>query len=65
MTRNSSHIQVVEEASLKAGGPIEDVAIGISNNLKEIGETIITSGKPSHWARECNKKKNAIKNGKL
>ncbi len=30
---NNSHTEVVEEASLKAGGAKEDVAIGTDNNL--------------------------------
>jgi len=30
---NNSHIEVVEEANLKAGGAKEDVAIGPDNNL--------------------------------
>jgi hypothetical protein len=38
---NNSHTEVVEEASLKAGGAKEDVAIGIDNNLDQILETII------------------------
>ncbi len=38
---NNSHIEVVEEASLKAGGAKEDVAIGIDNNLDQILKTII------------------------
>jgi hypothetical protein len=38
---NNSHIEVVEEASLKAGGAKEDVAIGTDNNLDQILEIII------------------------
>jgi hypothetical protein len=38
---NNSHTEVVEEASLKAGGAKEDVAIGTDNNLDEILETVI------------------------
>jgi hypothetical protein len=38
---NNSHIEVVEEVSLKAGGAKEDVAIGIDNNLDQILKTII------------------------
>ncbi len=30
---NNNHIEVVEEANLKAGGAKEDVAIGTDNNL--------------------------------
>ncbi len=38
---NNNHIKVVEEASLKAGGAKEDVAIGTDNNLDQILETVI------------------------
>jgi hypothetical protein len=38
---NNSHTEVVEEASLKAGGAKEDVAIGTNNNLNQILETVI------------------------
>ncbi len=38
---NNSHTEVVEEASLKAGGAKKDVAIGIDNNLDQILETVI------------------------
>jgi hypothetical protein len=38
---NNSHIEVVEEANLKAGGAKEDVAIGTDNNLDQILKTII------------------------
>jgi len=38
---NNSHTEVVEEASLKAGGAKEDVAIGTDNNLDQILETVI------------------------
>ncbi len=38
---NNSHTKVVEEASLKARGAKEDVAIGTYNNLDQILETII------------------------
>jgi len=38
---NNSHIEVVEEASLKVGGGKEDVAIETDNNLDQILETII------------------------
>ncbi len=41
MTHNNSHTKVVEEASLKAGGAKEDVAIGTDNNLDQILETVI------------------------
>jgi len=37
---NNSHIEVVEEASLKVGGAKEDVAIGTDNNLDQILETL-------------------------
>jgi hypothetical protein len=37
---NNSHTKVVEEASLKAGGAKEDVAIGTDNNLDQILETV-------------------------
>jgi hypothetical protein len=38
---NNSHTEVVEEASLKAGGAKEDVAIRIDNNLDQTLETVI------------------------
>jgi hypothetical protein len=38
---NNSHTEVVEEASLKAGGAKEDVAIGTDNNLDQILKTIV------------------------
>ncbi len=38
---NNSHTEVVEEASLKAGGAKEDMAIGTDNNLDQILETVI------------------------
>ncbi len=38
---NNSHTEVVEEASLKVGGPKEDVAIGTDKNLDQILETVI------------------------
>ena len=39
---NNSHTQVVEEASLKAGGAKEDVALGTDNSQGEqILETVI------------------------
>jgi hypothetical protein len=38
---NNSHTEVVEEASLKARGAKEDVAIGIGNNLDQILEIVI------------------------
>ncbi len=38
---NNSHTEVVEEASIKAGGAKEDVAIGTDNNLDQILETVI------------------------
>jgi hypothetical protein len=38
---NNSHTKVVEEASFKAGGAKEDVAIGTDNNLDQILETVI------------------------
>jgi hypothetical protein len=38
---NNSHTEVVEEASLKAGGAKEDVAIGTDNNLDQILEIVI------------------------
>jgi uncharacterized protein (UPF0333 family) len=38
---NNSHTEEVEEASLKAGGAKEDVAIGTDNNLDQILETVI------------------------
>jgi len=37
---NNSNTEVVEEASLKAGGAKEDVAIGTDNNLDQILETV-------------------------
>jgi hypothetical protein len=42
MTHNNSYTEVVEEASLKAGGGAkEDMAIGIDNNLDQILKIII------------------------
>ncbi len=41
MTHNNRHTEVVEKASLKAGGAKEDVAIGTDNNLDQILETVI------------------------
>jgi hypothetical protein len=38
---NNSHTEVVEEASLKAGGAKEGVAIGTDNNLDQILEIVI------------------------
>jgi len=38
---NNIHTKVVEEASLKAGGAKEDVAIGTDNNLDQILEIVI------------------------
>ncbi len=38
---NNNHTKVVEEASLKAGGAKEDVAIGTDNNLDQILEIVI------------------------
>jgi hypothetical protein len=38
---NNNHTEVVEEASLKAGGAREDMAIGINNNLDQILEIVI------------------------
>ncbi len=38
---NDSHTEEVEEASLKAGGAKEDVAIGTDNNLDQILEIVI------------------------
>ncbi len=38
---NNSHIEVVEEASLKAGGAKKDVLIGTDKNLDQILETVI------------------------
>ncbi len=38
---NNSHTEVVEEASLKARGAKEDVAIGTDNNLDQILEIVI------------------------
>jgi hypothetical protein len=38
---NNSHTEEVEEASLKAGGAKEDVAIGTDNNLDQILEIVI------------------------
>jgi hypothetical protein len=38
---NNSHTEVVEEASLKAGGAKEDVAIRTDNNLDQTLETVI------------------------
>ncbi len=42
MTHNNNNLtEVVEVASLKAGGAEEDVAIGTDNNLDQILETVI------------------------
>ncbi len=38
---NNSHTEVVEKASLKAGGAKKDVAIGTDNNLDQTLETVI------------------------
>ncbi len=38
---NNSHTEEVEEASLKARGAKEDVAIGTDNNLDQILEIVI------------------------
>ncbi len=38
---NNNHTEVVEQASLKAGGAKEDVAIGTNNNLNQILKTLI------------------------
>ncbi len=38
---NNRHTKVVEEASFKARGAKEDVAIGTNNNLDQILETVI------------------------
>jgi hypothetical protein len=38
---NSSHTEVVEEASLKVGGAKEDLAIRTDNSLDQILETVI------------------------
>ncbi len=38
---NNNHTEVVEEASLKARGAKEDVAIGTDNNLDQILKTVI------------------------
>ncbi len=38
---NNIHTEVVEEASLKAGGAKEDVAIGTNNNLDLILKIVI------------------------
>ncbi len=40
---NNSHTEVVEEASLKAGGAKEDVEIRTDDNLDQILETIIVA----------------------
>ncbi len=41
MTHNNSHTQVVEEVNLKARGAVEDMAIGIDNNLDRILKIVI------------------------
>jgi hypothetical protein len=38
---NNSHIEVVEEASVKARGAKEDMAIGTDNNLDQILKIVI------------------------
>ncbi len=38
---NNRHTELVEEASFKAGGAKEDVAIGIDKNLDQILEIVI------------------------
>jgi hypothetical protein len=38
---NNNHTEVVEEASLKARGAKEDVAIGTGNNLDQILKIVI------------------------
>jgi len=42
MTRsNNIHTEVVQEASLKAGGAKEDMVIGIDNNLDKVLKIVI------------------------
>ncbi len=38
---SSSHTEVVEEVNLKARGAVEDMAIGIDNNLDQILKIVI------------------------
>jgi hypothetical protein len=54
---NNNHTEVVEEASLKAGGPKEDVTIGTNNNLDQILETIIIVANQTIGPENVNKRK--------
>jgi hypothetical protein len=62
---NNSHTEVVEEASLKAGGGQR----GRGNwNRQQSGldsRDCHYCGKPGHWARECRKKESDMRNGRL
>jgi hypothetical protein len=62
---NNNHIEVVEEASFKAGGAKEDVGIGTYNKSKSDSRNCHYCGKQGHWARECRKKESDLRNGIL
>ncbi len=62
---NNSHTEVVEEASLKAGGAKEDVAIGNRQQSGSNSRDCHYCGKPGHWAKECRKKESDMRNGRL
>ncbi len=54
---NNSHIEVVEEVSLKAGGAKEDVAIGTDNNLDQVLEIVIIVANQSIGLEDAERKK--------
>ncbi len=54
---NNSHIEVMEEASLKAGGAKEDVVIGTHNNLDQILETVIIVANQAIGPKNVKKRK--------
>jgi predicted DNA binding protein len=54
---NNSHTEVVEEASLKAGGAEKDVAIGTDNNLDQILETVIIVANQAIGPRNVERRK--------
>jgi hypothetical protein len=54
---NNNHTEVVEEASLKAGGAKEDVAFRIDNNMDQILETIIIVANQAIGPKNVERKK--------
>jgi hypothetical protein len=63
---NDSHTEEVEEASLKAGGAKEDMAIGTKNNLDQILEIVIIVANQAIGPENVGKKKdNDMRNGRL